>query len=69
MADPLGEGQATVKKYILALILVAAVGMLIFLLVKGLLFYEQSATTFGVESWTVPANVQVATQVHQLPSP
>jgi hypothetical protein len=40
-----------------------------FLLVKGLLFYEQSATTFGVESWTVPANVQVATQVHQLPSP
>lgn len=40
-----------------------------FLLVKGLLFYEQSTTTFGVESWTVPANVQVATQVHQLPSP
>jgi hypothetical protein len=40
-----------------------------FLLVKGLLFYQQSTTTFGVESWTVPANVQVATQVHQLPSP
>jgi len=40
-----------------------------FLLVKGLLFYEQSNTTFGVESWIVPANVQVATQVHQLPSP
>jgi hypothetical protein len=40
-----------------------------FLLVKGLLFYEQSTTSFGVESWTVPANVQVATQVHQLPSP
>jgi hypothetical protein len=40
-----------------------------FLLVKGLLFYEQSTTSFGVESWTVPADVQVATQVHQLPSP
>jgi hypothetical protein len=40
-----------------------------FLLVKGLLFYEQSTTSFGVESWTVPANVQVATQVHQLPLP
>jgi hypothetical protein len=40
-----------------------------FLLVKGLLFYEQSTTTFGVESWTVPASVQVATQVHQLSSP
>jgi len=38
-----------------------------FLLVKGLLFYEQSTTTFGVESWTVPAGVQVATEVHQLP--
>jgi hypothetical protein len=40
-----------------------------FLLVKGLLFNEQSTTSFGVESWSVPANVQVATQVHQLPSP
>jgi hypothetical protein len=38
-----------------------------FLLAKGLLFYEQSATTYGVESWTVPAEVQVATEVHQLP--
>jgi hypothetical protein len=38
-----------------------------FLLVKGLLFGEQSTTSYGVESWTVPANVQVATQVHQLP--
>jgi hypothetical protein len=38
-----------------------------FLLVKGLLFNEQSTTTFGVESWTVPANVQVATEVHQMP--
>jgi len=38
-----------------------------FLLVKGLLFYKQDTTSFGVESWTVPANVQVATQVHQLP--
>jgi len=38
-----------------------------FLLVKGLLFYEQSDTTYGVESWTVPAEVQVATEVHQLP--
>jgi hypothetical protein len=38
-----------------------------FLLVKGLLFNEQSITSFGVESWTVPANVQVATQVHQMP--
>jgi len=38
-----------------------------FLLVKGLLFNEQSTTSFGVESWTVPANVQVATQVHQMP--
>jgi len=40
-----------------------------FLLVKGLLFDEQSITSFGVETWTVPANVQVATQVHQLASP
>jgi hypothetical protein len=40
-----------------------------FLLVKGLLFNEQSTTTFGVESWTVPANVHVATEVHQLASP
>jgi len=38
-----------------------------FLLVKGLLFYQQDTATFGLESWTVPANVQVATQVHQLP--
>ncbi len=38
-----------------------------FLLVKGLLFNEQSTTSFGVESWTVPANVQVANQIHQLP--
>jgi hypothetical protein len=38
-----------------------------FLLVKGLLFNEQSTTSFGVESWIVPANVQTATQVHQLP--
>jgi hypothetical protein len=38
-----------------------------FLLVKGLLFYEQDTTSYGVEIWTVPANVQVATQVHQLP--
>jgi hypothetical protein len=38
-----------------------------FLLVKGLLFNEQSITSFGVESWTVPANVQVANQIHQLP--
>jgi len=38
-----------------------------FLLVKGLLFNEQSTTSFGVESWTVPANVQAATQVHQMP--
>ncbi len=38
-----------------------------FLLAKGLLFYQQSATTYGVESWTVPAEVQVATEVHQLP--
>jgi len=38
-----------------------------FLLVQGLLFYEQSATTYGVESWTVPGEVQVATEVHQLP--
>jgi hypothetical protein len=34
-----------------------------------LLFNEQSTTTFGVESWTVPANVHVATEVHQLASP
>jgi hypothetical protein len=40
-----------------------------FLLVKGLLFYEQNTTTFGVETWTLPANVQVAAQVHQLPLP
>jgi hypothetical protein len=39
------------------------------LLVKGLLYYEQSATTFGVESWTVPANVEVANKIHQLTSP
>ena len=38
-----------------------------FLLVKGLLFYEQNAATFGVENWVVPADVQVATEVHQLP--
>ena len=38
-----------------------------FLLVKGLLFYQQSTTSFGVESWTVPAEVQPATEVHQLP--
>jgi hypothetical protein len=37
-----------------------------FLLVKGLLFYKQDTTTYGIESWTVPANVQVATEVHQL---
>jgi hypothetical protein len=40
-----------------------------FLLVKGLLFYEQSTPTYGVESWTVPAAVQVASEVHQLPLP
>jgi hypothetical protein len=40
-----------------------------YILVKGLLFHEQSIASFGVESWTVPANVQVAAQVHQLPSP
>ncbi len=40
-----------------------------FLLVKGLLFYNQDTTTFGVESWTVPAKVQMATEVHQLSSP
>jgi len=38
-----------------------------FLLVKGLLFDEQSTTTYGVESWTVPANVQVASEIDQLP--
>jgi hypothetical protein len=38
-----------------------------FLLVKGLLFYEQSTTSYGVEISTVPANVQAATQVHQMP--
>jgi hypothetical protein len=40
-----------------------------FLIVKGLLFNEQSITSFGVESWTVPAKVQVASQIHQLASP
>jgi hypothetical protein len=38
-----------------------------FLLVKGLLFYEQDIASYRVEIWTVPANVQVATEVHQLP--
>jgi len=38
-----------------------------FLLVKGVLFNEQATTTYGVESWTVPAEVQPATEVHQLP--
>jgi hypothetical protein len=38
-----------------------------FLLVKGLLFSEQSNATYGVETWTVPANVQVASQIDQLP--
>jgi hypothetical protein len=38
-----------------------------FLLVKGLLFNEQTTTSYGVEIWTVPANVQVAKQVHQMP--
>ena len=37
-----------------------------FLLVKGLLFGEQSTTSYGVEVWIVPANVQVASQTHQL---
>jgi hypothetical protein len=40
-----------------------------FLLTKGLLFYEQATTSYGTESWIVPAEVQVVTQVHQLPSP
>jgi len=38
-----------------------------FLLVKGLLFYQPTTTTYGVESWTVPADVQVAAEVHQIP--
>jgi hypothetical protein len=40
-----------------------------FLLVKGLLFNEQSIPSFGIMKWTVPANVEVAKQIHQLPSP
>jgi len=37
-----------------------------FLLVKGLLLKEQTTTTYGVESWVVPANVEVASEIHQL---
>ena len=37
-----------------------------FLLVKGLLFKEQTTTTYGVESWVVPASVEVASEIHQL---
>jgi hypothetical protein len=40
-----------------------------FLLARGLLFNQQTTTSYGVESWVVPADVQLATQVHQLPSP
>ena len=36
------------------------------LLVKGLLFYQQTINTFGIVSWTLPANVQTAKQIHQL---
>jgi hypothetical protein len=38
-----------------------------FLVVEGLLFNEQNIASFGIVDWTVPANVQVAKQIHQLP--
>lgn len=38
-----------------------------FLVTKGLLFYEQSLGTVNSVTWLPPANLQVATQVHQLP--
>jgi hypothetical protein len=38
------------------------------LLIKGLLFYQQKVGTASGVTWGVlPANVQVASQVHQLP--
>jgi hypothetical protein len=37
-----------------------------FLLIKGLLFYQQAIGQVNSVAWAPPANVQVATQVHQL---
>jgi hypothetical protein len=37
-----------------------------FLLTKGLLFYQQAVGQVNSVAWAPPANVQVATQVHQL---
>ena len=37
------------------------------LIIKGLLFYQQSSGSQNGVGWAPPANVQVATQVHQLP--
>ena len=37
------------------------------LLVKGLLFYQQTSGNVNSVTWIPPANVQVAKQVHQLP--
>jgi hypothetical protein len=39
-----------------------------FLVTKGLVFYEQTAGSWNGLVWSAPANVQVAEQVHQLPS-
>lgn len=38
-----------------------------FLLVKGLLFNEQSNASFGIVNWAVPASVQVAKQIQPQP--
>jgi hypothetical protein len=37
------------------------------LLVKGLMFYEQTTGMVNSQAWVPPANVQVAKQVHELP--
>lgn len=37
------------------------------LLVKGLVFYEQTTGIVNSQAWVPPANVQVAKQVHELP--
>ncbi len=37
------------------------------LIIKGLLFYQQGTGSQNGVDWVPPANVQVATQVHQLP--
>jgi len=38
-----------------------------FLLVKGILSYQQTTGNKNGVAWVPPANVQAATEVHQLP--